>query len=149
MSKQKHASAIIAPELDQLLGYRLRLAQIRVFDDFVAALKPFALTPGLLGVLFLIRANPGIKQTDIARAMDLDRSTMVGVLDKLTKRDWVERRASSADRRVNGVWLTAEGGQALNEITQLLDTHEQRIAQRLSETERESLMGLLDKLARV
>ena len=133
--------------LEGLLGYQLRLAQVRVFDDFLKSLAPYELTPGLLGVLYLVQANPGINQTDLARAVQLDRSTMVGILDKLTTRTWVERRASADDRRVNGVWLTRAGSGALKKMQALVQEHEERIAANLSATERATLAALLQKVA--
>ena len=133
-------------KLESLLGYHLRLAQVRVFDDFLKSLARYDLTPGLAGVLYLVEANPGIKQTDLARAVQLDRSTMVGILDKLTEAKWVERRASADDRRVNGVCLTRSGSAALKKAQALIGEHEERISSQLSATERKTLAALLQRI---
>ena len=93
--------------LPQLLGYRLRLAQQAVFRDFAASVQ--GLSPGRVGVLIYIDANPGVTQSRLAEAAERDRSTMVGVLDQLEARGLIERRRSVEDERVVEVFLTGEG----------------------------------------
>ena len=73
--------------LPGLLGYRLRLAQQAVFRDFAASVGE--VSPGRVGILFLIEANPGVTQSRLARAVHLDRSTMVGVIHTLEGRGLV------------------------------------------------------------
>ncbi len=68
------------PDLDRgilpgLVGFHLRQAQIAVFRDFTATMGELEITPGLFAVLVLIESNPGLKQTELARAVHLDRST--------------------------------------------------------------------------
>jgi len=77
-------------ELSGLIGYRLRRAQQELFRDFAASIPD--LSPGRAGLLLLIEANPGVTQSRLAQAVALDRSTMVGVLDALEARGWLERR---------------------------------------------------------
>ena len=78
--------------LPQLLGYRLRLAQQAVFRDFAASVQ--GLSPGRVGLLIFIDANPGVTQSRLAEAVERDRSTMVGVLDQLQARGLIERRTA-------------------------------------------------------
>src|SRR4051794_9589987 len=54
--------------LEALLGYQLRRAQIATFQSFAEAMAPFGLSPGQLGVLLLVEANPGLNQTALGRA---------------------------------------------------------------------------------
>jgi DNA-binding MarR family transcriptional regulator len=130
--------------LPGLLGYRLRVAQRAVFRDFAASVAD--LSPGRVGILLLIDANPGVTQSRLAQAVSLDRSTMVGVLHLLQGRGLVERRRGE-DRRTNGLWLTAEGRALVSRLTRRIQLHERRVAARLSTAEREQLIGLLEKLA--
>ena len=79
-----------AGALPGLLGYRLRLAQQAVFRDFAASVQ--GLSPGRVGLLITIDANPGLTQSRLAESAERDRSTMVGVLDQLEARGLIERR---------------------------------------------------------
>jgi DNA-binding MarR family transcriptional regulator len=142
---EKQASAIDYGTLPELIGYQLRLAQIRVFKDFVQATE---VSPGLLGVLMLIEANPGLTQSALAAAVHLDRSTMVGVIDRLEAQQWVARQSTSTDRRAYRLLLTASGTAKLQEFKQVIDAHEKRILESLSPDEITALRLLLPKIAR-
>ena len=132
--------------LPELLGYQLRLAQRAIFDDFADAMGELEVSPGLFGMLVIIEANPGLKQTELAHAAQLDRSSLVPALDKLEARRLVARRASAGDRRVNGLWLTSEGAALLKQLKQRVARHEQRLARGLSTDERETLVALLRRI---
>jgi DNA-binding MarR family transcriptional regulator len=123
--------------LPNLLGYQLRLAQRAIFDDFAEAIGELEVSPGLFGMLV---------ETELANAAQLDRSSLVPALDKLEARGLVARRASAEDRRVNGLWLTQDGTALLKKLKQRVARHEQRLAQNLSEAEREQLIDLLQRI---
>jgi len=129
--------------LPGLLGYRLRLAQQTVFRDFATSVGE--VSPGRVGILFLIEANPGVTQSRLARAVHLDRSTMVGVVDTLEGRGLIERRRGE-DRRTNGLWLTRSGRGLVERLKGRIEVHERRVAARLTVAERAQLIALLEKL---
>jgi DNA-binding MarR family transcriptional regulator len=137
-------SALKQGVLPALLGYRLRLAQQAVFRDFAASVG--SLSPGRVGLLLLIDANPGVTQSRLAEAVRIDRSTLVGVLHSLEERGLIERRRG-ADRRTNGLWLTRSGRSAAARLARRIELHERRVAARLSAGERVQLLELLTKLA--
>ena len=130
--------------LPGLIGYRLRLAQQAVFRDFAARIPE--VSPGRAGMLLLIDANPGVTQGGLARAVRLERSTMVGVVDALEARGFLERRRGE-DRRTNGLWLTRAGRALVARLKRGIEVHERRVASRLTPTERRQLLALLEKLA--
>jgi DNA-binding MarR family transcriptional regulator len=129
--------------LPVLLGYRLRVAQQALFRDFQVTVAE--LSPGRVGILLLIEANPGVTQSRLAQAVLLERSTMVGVLHVLEGRGLVERRRG-ADRRTNGLWLTSAGRVLVGKLRRRIQLHERRVSSRLTTAEREQLLGLLEKL---
>lgn len=146
MRSNKHSdpAALRQGALPRLIGYRLRLAQQAVFTDFAQVVP--GLSPGRLGILMLIDANPGVTQSRLAEAVLRDRSTMVGVLDELEGRGLVARRKGE-DRRTNGLWLTRAGRTSLTTIMRRVNAHERRVAARLTPKERATLLKLLEKLA--
>jgi DNA-binding MarR family transcriptional regulator len=120
------------------------LAQQAVFRDFASSVAE--LSPGRVGILLLLEANPGVTQSGLARAVSLDRSTMVGVVDMLESRRLIERRRGE-DRRTNGLWLTKEGKALVARLKRRILKHERRVAARLSDLERAQLLALLEKLS--
>jgi DNA-binding MarR family transcriptional regulator len=126
-----------------LLGYRLRVAQRAVFRDFARSIPEAS--PGRVGILLLIDANPGVTQSRLAQAVGIDRSTMVGVLHALQAKELIERRRGE-DRRTNGLWLTRTGRAVVASLKQRIRIHERRVASRLSAADRDQLLALLGKL---
>jgi DNA-binding MarR family transcriptional regulator len=131
--------------LTHSLGYRLRRAQLRIFDAFAAAASDDGITPSQYAVLLLIEANPGIKQTDLAEALDLDRSTMVRLVDRCVEAKLVRRGASKLDRRAAPPVLTARGRALVDRLEPAVARLEAAASQ-LSPGERETLLGLLARI---
>lgn len=140
------AAEIAFGALPDLIGYQLRMAQIAIFRDFAQSLGSHDITPGLFGALVIIDANPGMKQTELARATQLDRSTVVSLIDSLERRALVERHSVATDRRSNALQLTAAGRTLLKKLQRLVDEHEQRLTGNLSEKEQATLVRLLQKI---
>jgi DNA-binding MarR family transcriptional regulator len=132
--------------LPGLVGYQLRMAQIALFRDFAQGPGGEDVTPGLFGVLVIIEANPDLKQSDLARATHLDRSTVVTVIDNLERRGLVERRVALHDRRSNAIRLTDAGTALLRKLKRQVNQHEKRLLQNYSAAERETFLALLKKV---
>ncbi len=132
--------------LPGLVGYQLRMAQIALFRDFAQGPGGEDVTPGLFGVLVIIEANPDLKQSELARATHLDRSTVVTVIDNLERRGLVERRAALHDRRSNAIRLTDAGTILLRKLKRQVSQHEKRLLQNFSAAERETFLALLKKV---
>lgn len=132
--------------LPELIGYHIRLAQMAIFADFDEALGEHALSPGLFGLLVIVEANPGMKQTQLADAARLDRSTLVPALDKLEDRGLVERRAAPGDRRSNGLFLTGAGFDLLTAAKRAVRRHEARLAREFGAGERDKLIASLSRI---
>jgi DNA-binding MarR family transcriptional regulator len=130
--------------LETLLGYNLRRAQLVVFQNFALTMQEFALSPGQLGVLFLVEANPGLNQTALGRALGIERSSVVAVLDRLERRDLLRR--TKPDRRSHALYLTDAGHKMLRDIRPKLEAHERVIAAGLSAEERATLIQLLRRV---
>lgn len=132
--------------LPSLLGFHLRVTQLAVFRDFAGGLGRLGITPGLFAALVLIERNPGLKQSALAKAVYLDRSTMVSLIDNMERRRLVERHAVPHDRRSNALRLTAEGVRLLGRARRAVAAHERRLARHLEAPERDQLLALLAKI---
>lgn len=139
-------SAINYGLLPGLVGYQLRMAQIALFRDFSQGLGGEDVTPGLFGVLVIIETNPDLKQSELAKAAQLDRSTVVTVIDNLERRGLVERRVALHDRRSNAIRLTDAGAALLRRLKRQVAQHEKRLLQNFSAAERDTFLALLKKV---
>jgi DNA-binding MarR family transcriptional regulator len=134
--------------LPQLLGYGLRRAQSAVFADFAGTFAKAgeALTPGEFGLLVLVERNAGLSQMALARALSIDRSTLVPILNRLQGRGLLIRHASPTDGRTHALALTPAGEKALAKFARLVKAHEKRISSSLSAAEMRTLIDLLEKV---
>ncbi|MCZ6849092.1 MAG: MarR family transcriptional regulator [Alphaproteobacteria bacterium] len=133
--------------LTELVGYGLRRAQAAVFSHFLGSVGKLGVSPGQFGVLVLIKENRGLSQSALAKALGIERSTMVAVIDRLESQGLVERVTSETDRRSYALALTPEGAELLARVTPLVRAHERQIAARLSAREKVMLMEMLERVA--
>ena len=75
------STALQMGELSELLGYSLKRAQLKVFEDFLRCVAPLQLTPAQFSVLLLLDKNPGRNQTEIANTLGILRPNFVAMLD--------------------------------------------------------------------
>lgn len=110
--------------LDDIVGVHLRLAHNAVYRHFMDSLSHVDLTPKQMSVLWLIDETPGIAQIDLAARLDMDRATMMAIIDRLEARDLVARSRSKTDRRRQDLHLTPTGTKVLVEARAALARHE-------------------------
>ena len=136
-------------ELSELLGYALKRAQLKVFEDFLRCMAPLQLTPAQFSVLLLLDKNPGRNQTEIANTLGILRPNFVAMLDALESRDLCARMRSSNDRRSHILVLTDKGRAVLARAKKLVATkHEARLNELLGPAGRTSLLDMLAKISR-
>src|SRR3979411_1866047 len=99
-------AALQLGELSELLGYSLKRAQLKVFEDFLRCVAPLELTPAQFSVMLLLDKNPGRNQTEIANTLALLRPILVAMPDGLENRDLCERIRSTNDRRSHILVMT-------------------------------------------
>ena len=149
MSKQTAPQAIDYGDLNTLIVYKLRRAQVSFFDSFAQRCSKFGITPGLFGVLSLVKHNPGQTQSAIANALGNDRSAMVSVVDKLEAMQVLVRKPSATDRRSHALFLTKEGEKYYAELITQVREHEQQFMDLLQDDEAAIISDVLDRFAAV
>lgn len=140
------ATLVEPPSLKSSVSYRIRLLQIAAYKTFEAQVTGFGSAPRYFGLLKIIEANPGIPQSRLAEAVFLDRSSLVPLLDALTREGWVERKKSPADKRVRRVFLTEAGATRLAELEQEVVRHEAAMTEGLSQKDTSNLLTLLHRV---
>ena len=132
--------------LDDIVGYRLRRAQVVVYQDYVRTVGSMDIRPSQFAAMTIIGANPGLSQTTLATTMGIDRSGAVILIDALEEKRLAQRVPSPVDRRTYAIMLTPEGQTALAKLKQLVTQHDDRVTGMLSAGERVLLNKLLQRL---
>lgn len=145
-AEEKNPKDLDLGPLPNFLGYVLRRAQTAVLDDFVVTMAPLGLRVSSLGVMAVIKANPGSSQTAISDALGLQQTNLVATINALEKRNLVKRTRIKQDRRSYSLYLTDEGIRVLDEALALQARHEARFLEKLGPDGKGQLMSLLSRL---
>src|SRR5215216_4998263 len=141
-------TALQLGELSELLGYSLKRAQLKIFENFLRCVAPLQLTPAQFSVLLLLDKNPGRNQTEIANTLGILRPNFVAMLDGLESRGLCARIRSTNDRRSHIVVLTDKGRAVLARAKKLVASkHEARLNELLGSANRVALLEMLSKIA--
>lgn len=143
----KSRGRLEVPSMATIIGYKLRRAQLYVFQDFIETFARMKLRPTEFSVLAIIAETPGLKQSEIAESLGVKRANFVALMDSLERRGLAERRKAPSDRRSHSVHLTEEGARFVKKMTTQWAEHENRLIERLGGPEkRDQLIELLDRL---
>ena len=149
MIEEGAAAPLDLGELSELLGYALKRAQLKLYEDFLKCVAPLQLTPAQFSVLLLLEKNPGRNQTEVAGALGILRPNFVAMLDGLESRGLCVRARSASDRRSHVLSLTEKGRSALARARRIIASkHEARLSALLGSADRTALLRILAKIAR-
>jgi MarR family transcriptional regulator, transcriptional regulator for hemolysin len=97
-------------------------------------------------VLGHLSRNEGISQARLAELTDTDPMTLVRTLDRMQQDQWIERRPDPEDRRAHRLYLCEAATPIMQRMWKLADQARQEALSALSVTEREQLVGLLERV---
>lgn len=143
---QEAAAPALSSPLDNYVGYALRRAQLSVFQHLVNELARFDLRPAQFTALAIIESNPGLMQADLARALSVEPPQLVPLLNKLETRALAVRVRCKPDKRSYGIFLSKAGETLLKQLKDVALQSDLEATAGLSDTEREQLLGLLQKI---
>ncbi|MBD8492207.1 MarR family transcriptional regulator [Pseudomonas syringae] len=132
--------------LDDLIGYALRRAQLKLFQNLIAQLGVHDLRPAQFSALAIIDRHPGLMQADLARALAIEPPQVVPLLNKLESRALAVRVRCKPDKRSYGIFLSKTGETLLKELKQIAVQSDLDSTAALNDAEREQLLGLLRKV---
>ena len=100
----------------------------------------------LVWVLTILRQSPGLRVSELAEMMAIHQSTASNLLDKLQKKNLIERDRSSDDQRVVRLYLTRPGEALVKRVPQPAHGLLQEALQKLPYPSLQGLNRLLDQL---
>ena len=139
--------ADLGPQLSRRLTYLLKRAFVDLEDLHREHLDPFGINARELSVLLLLQAREPESQQQTAERLQVDRTSMVALLDGLEAKGLVARVADPSDRRRNVVALTDAGRRTLEKALRASDKAERRLLAALNDLERTQLRALLARVA--
>ena len=130
---------------EDCLCMNLRSAAQQLTRVYDSALSPAGITANQFSLMNLIRTGDEPTMKDLARASDLDRSTLGRNLRVLEKQSLIAMRVGE-DARTRVITLTREGRQALRVAAPLWQEIQDDLVDRLGKRKRSHLRELLTEL---
>ncbi|MEP0940875.1 MAG: MarR family transcriptional regulator [Rhizobiaceae bacterium] len=115
-------------------------------SDLTKCLEPLGLRITTYSSLNLIVENPGIRQSELALALDIERPNMVVILDDLEQRGWIDRRRVETDRRAYALTATLAGKRVCEKAVAADLASENRLLRHLKTEEKKLLLMALKKI---
>ena len=109
------------------MGYHMKRAFNVVQADLQKTLKPFDLRMLTYSALVLIVDNPGLRQSQLADAMDIERPNLVVIIDELEGRELIVRDRMPNDRRAYALKATLQGRQLCDKAIKAVVAHEKQL----------------------
>ena len=132
--------------LDDLIGYAMRRAQLKLFQNLIGRLATHDLRPAQFSAMAIIDRHPGLMQADLARALAIEPPQVVPLLNKLESRALAVRVRCKPDKRSYGIFLSKTGEALLKELKSIAAQSDIDATSALDSAEREELLRLLKKV---
>jgi DNA-binding MarR family transcriptional regulator len=136
----------ISPSGEPVIGLYLFMAYGRLLRSMGRGTRFAAINPVAIGVPALLKAHPGLSQTELADLMGVERMTAGMQVEQCIKAGLVRRHRSTEDRRKYVLHVTSSGLANLRRIARVIPLHEQSLFGRLSARDRRLLYRVLGKL---
>jgi DNA-binding MarR family transcriptional regulator len=110
------------------------------------SIMPYKLTTSQFFLLIALYEENGILISKLAEKVALDKATLTGIIDRLERDGFVERRDDPKDRRAIRVYLTPKAESLREELLEIYHRNNSRFLSVLSEEEREVFERVVQKL---
>lgn len=121
----------------------------QAFDKTASqVLAPKGLTPSQFKILKYVTLRPeaSVRQIDIENYFSMSNPTVTGILQNLEKNQWIYRQCHAEDKRSKVIILTDKAKNASLFILETSDQIEESFTAALTDSEKETLRHLLNKL---
>ena len=130
------------------IGYHMKRAFNVVQADLNQALKPLDLRMVTYSALVLIVDNPGLRQSQLAEALDIERANLVVIIDELEGRELITRDRVPTDRRAYALHATLAGRRLYDRALEAVRNHERRILNGMDEESKQAVIRAMSVIRR-
>ena len=138
-------------ELKECINFLLTTSQHTVFQYMAQKLAPYDITPSQYGVLNCLWMNKGTcLPRQIAELLCLETSTVSGILDRMQKKELIDRVINPENRREILVTITDKGAVLQEPVLKIIDEINHDVLADFSDDEaafiRKSLRHIAEKV---
>ena len=119
----------------------------RVYDYYDQKLSEFELTPSQFFVFSALCMGDGITVGELGERVHLDSSTLTGIIDRMERSEYLERKPNPDDRRSVLVYLTDRARELAPHILEFADELDATLRKPFTKVEMEEFEKVLRALA--
>ena len=135
-------------ELKECINFLLTTAQHTVFQYLSQRLAPYDIPPSQYGLLNCLWINDGTcLPRQIAELLCLETSTVSGILDRMQKKDLIDRVINPENRREILVMITPKGEALKAPVLKIIDEVNEEVLKDFSPKETEFIRKSLRQIA--
>jgi DNA-binding MarR family transcriptional regulator len=127
----------LPPEKPLRLGFLLHdVSRLRTtYLDRI--LRSIGLTHSQCWVLFILSKydRKGLIMAELSAAMDIGKSTLVGLVDRLESKGYASRKVDDVDRRIKFISLTDKGAEIVLKIQEIISATNAKILRDIPATD--------------
>ena len=130
---------------DDRLIYMIFTAQqkLRTYLKNALTAEGVKVPPAQAGILFLLEERDGQTMSELSQVLSIDNSTITGLVDRLQKSGFVNRMASSKDRRISRIHLTPQGVEEIDRAKSVINKVNEEIKSGFSPQEMDTFKRIL------
>lgn len=135
-------------ELKECINFLLTTAQHTVFQYLSQRLAPYDITPSQYGILNCLWIGGGTcLPRQIAEMLCLETSTVSGILDRMQKKDLIDRVINPYNRREILVMITPKGEALKEPVLKIIDEVNEEVLKDFSPKETDFIRKSLRQIA--
>ena len=131
----------------QYVCFKLNKAMRKVSRTYEAHLAPLGITPAQFYVLSSLFETDDIKFKVLAGNLGMEGATLTGILDRLERMNYIERRDDPEDRRSLLISLTEKAKEYRDVVENLVNTLDSELQNRFDPADFKIFLGILNKIA--
>ncbi len=131
---------------NQPIGRLIYLTSLNLRNYAEKMLSPYDLTVEQFHLLKNTSMVTGCSQNQLCEYVGKKPANITRILDRLEKKQWIERRGHPTDRRSSLVFLTKEGEQMANRVSKHFEAYSSRFIEGVSSAEEQIFRDVLIKI---
>jgi len=138
----------MAPDatLRGFVGYGMKRAFAVIQQDVNACLAPLGLRMLTFSALVVVRDTPGVRQSQLAEILMIERPNLVLILDELEGADLLVRTRAREDRRAFELRVTLRGRRLCEAAVAAVAAHDARMTEGMDAAARAALVAALRRI---
>ncbi|CAK1243570.1 DNA-binding transcriptional regulator [Fructobacillus tropaeoli] len=130
--------------MEESIGQLIKIAYLRLNSQLDELAQPHGLTGTQMAVIdYLSSTVDEVTQKNIENEFQIQGSSVTIMIDRLERKDLVQRTKSLKDKRVNEIKLTKKGKNISKLVKNYIQNHDQHILSQFSSEENRAILNFL------